>query len=108
MTSESSKNFAQKKVDGGKLVQASVETDGERITDVTISGDFFIYPESEKKKMEEAVKGNSITSSAESLSKDIEKEIDPDTELLGFDIQTIGEIIEEAVENEKGPRMGDN
>lgn len=87
------KRFAEKKVPGGKLVQVRVEESGGEIRDVSLTGDFFIYPESERKTIELALVGKSAEATAEDYAESIEKALDPNTELLGFDALTVGKLV---------------
>ena len=49
--------FAMKKVAGGKLIEAEVETSGGRITSVRITGDFFAHPEEVIEEVERRLAG---------------------------------------------------
>ncbi|MGO3246513.1 MAG: lipoate--protein ligase family protein, partial [Brevibacterium aurantiacum] len=52
---------AEYKVIGGKLVVADVETDGKTITELKISGDFFLEPEEAYFDLAPALVGASVT-----------------------------------------------
>ncbi|GAA3834392.1 biotin/lipoate A/B protein ligase family protein [Brevibacterium ammoniilyticum] len=61
MTNETQDFHAEYKVIGGKLVVADVETDGQVITDLKISGDFFLEPEDAYFDLAPALIGASVT-----------------------------------------------
>ncbi len=61
MTNETQDFHAEYKVIGGKLVVADVETDGQVITDLKISGDFFLEPEDAYFDLAPALLGASVT-----------------------------------------------
>ncbi len=52
------------KVPGGKLLRAKVETTGERINFIQLTGDFFMEPETDLEELESRLRG----SLAESIS----------------------------------------
>ena len=45
------------KVPGGKMIKIKVQTEGERIEDILILGDFFLHPESTLLQIETNLKG---------------------------------------------------
>lgn len=49
---------AEYKVEGGKLVKAQVTVDGDKISRVKITGDFFLHPEDFLEELEEALVGS--------------------------------------------------
>jgi len=49
---------AQYKVEGGKLVKVQLETEGDKIKEVRIMGDFFLHPEEMIDELEKALKGS--------------------------------------------------
>jgi lipoate-protein ligase A len=51
---------AEYKVEGGKLVKAQVDMDGDRICKVKITGDFFLHPEEFLEELEEALVGSML------------------------------------------------
>ncbi len=93
--------FAERKVKDGKLVQVSLKKENKKIKDIKITGDFFIYPEEEKEKIERTLNGISHDKTIKELRKKINKKISPETELLGFNAKVIAELIKEASENER-------
>lgn len=50
------------KVPGGKMIKVRVHLEDEVIKNVTITGDFFIYPEEAIEHLEEELRGQRITS----------------------------------------------
>lgn len=92
--------FAERKVEGGKLVQVSVKTDGDEISEVKLTGDFFIYPESERRNIEDALFGLSVNTSVSEIVEVIEENISSDTDFLGFSPKVVAELVREAVGDE--------
>ena len=93
--------FVEKKVEGGKLVQLELEKKNEQIYNVSLTGDFFVYPEEEKKSIEKALKGMSVKSSLSELERAINESLSSESELLGFDISTVAKLTKEAIEDEE-------
>ncbi|WP_018018239.1 lipoate--protein ligase family protein [Corynebacterium capitovis] len=63
------------KVAGGKLVVADVEEDGKVVTSATISGDFFLEPESAYDAINRSLTGASITEDTDSLEARVTREL---------------------------------
>ena len=98
--SNMNESFVEKKVPGGKLVQLKLTFDQNKIDDVSITGDFFVYPESEISTIEDSIKGKPVDSSVEEFKEYIESDLGSETELLGFDTKVVAELIMEAVSND--------
>lgn len=92
--------FAERKVKGGKLVQVLIKTGGDKILEVKLTGDFFIYPESERENIESALSRMSLESSVDELVDVVEGNISSDTDFLGFSPRVVAELVREAVCNE--------
>ncbi|MBW3020009.1 hypothetical protein KY334_01825 [Candidatus Woesearchaeota archaeon] len=69
------------KVPNGKLLRLDVLMNYERIKDISIRGDFFIYPENKIILLEEALIGAKILEVEEILTKIIKKN---EIQVLGF------------------------
>ena len=49
---------AEYKIPGGKLLACTIETDGDRIRELKISGDFFMHPEESITELERTILGS--------------------------------------------------
>ena len=91
--------FAEKK--SGKLVRVNIEY-GEKIEDITISGDFFIHPEESLELIEKRLRGLRI-SELHDVSGIVSDLIwNNHIELIGITPETISEAIREAVSGKNG------
>lgn len=91
------RSSAEKKVSGGKLVCVELEYN-DRINEIKILGDFFLYPEDSLQKIENALVGMSIDASPEEISKRISKVAEEEgAEFLGMTPKDIAETICAAV-----------
>jgi lipoate-protein ligase A len=61
------------KVPGGKMIKIKVQTEGERIEDILILGDFFLHPESTLLQIEMNLKGCAVD--AQEIEKTISQVI---------------------------------
>ena len=80
------------KVPGGKLLKASVESDGAVIRKVRICGDFFIHPEDSIERLEAALKG----AARADVRGIVEREL-ADSRLYGVDVNSIVKVVWEAL-----------
>ena len=88
---------ARQKVQGGKLITVKLRY-SDRIEEIQILGDFFLYPENSLPKIEESVLGMKSTSSAEQLAKRIWDAMSAGgIELIGATPQAIAQTIIEAM-----------
>lgn len=98
-------NFhAEHKVAGGKLVVADITTDGERITDAKISGDFFLEPEEAFFELAPALVGSSVTDDGAALAARLQAALAPfgeELNLHGFSIDDVALVVRRAVTNAK-------
>lgn len=93
---------ARERVEGGKFLQVSVLVKGGRkIEDLTLTGDFFMFPGSDKKTIEKALCGRSVEKSINELSGYIDQSLPADTELLGFDSSDVAELVKGTLEDGK-------
>lgn len=91
------KSFVEKKVEGGKLVQIEVKYNENEILDVKLSGDFFIYPESEASTIEKSLENQPVDRTVEEFKEIINTKLDSKTELLGFNTETVSQLVKEAI-----------
>jgi lipoate-protein ligase A len=81
------------KTPGGKLVVADFRTRDGQFADVSISGDFFLYPEDALTAINAAVEGAPVTATAEDLAARIVAALPPETEMFGFSPEAVGEAL---------------
>ena len=78
------------KTPGGKMIVADFEVRDGRLVDVHISGDFFLYPETALKEINDALNGASIESD---LATIVAVSLSPGIEMLGFTPDAVAEAI---------------
>ena len=64
---------AEFKVPDGKLVEAKVKISGEKISEIRISGDFYMHPEEEIEELEKSLLGIPVEKVSESVFKFFKK-----------------------------------
>ncbi|OYN91193.1 lipoyl protein ligase domain-containing protein [Parenemella sanctibonifatiensis] len=87
------------KVRGGKLVAVQCEVEDGRLTDVQLSGDFFIEPDDALLDINAALTGMSATATAEQYAAAIEQALAPQVQLIGFTPQAVGTAVRRALGN---------
>lgn len=91
------RSFAEQKISGGKLVSVKLEYN-DKIKDVKIFGDFFLYPEEALYKIEKALVDLSINASQKEIVERISKVVaEEKAELIGVTPEAIAETISIAV-----------
>lgn len=76
------------KIPEGKLLKLFLETENDKIVDIKITGDFFVYPEEKIVKIEGALKGQVLDK--EALRKAIQGVVDKESmELFGINAEGI-------------------
>lgn len=91
--------FGEFKTPGGKLVRVSFDLVNDRLTNVQVSGDFFLYPEEALEPITHALDGLHVTSSRDELIAAISQEIGPDVDLVGFSPEAIAIAVERGIQN---------
>ncbi len=87
---------AERKVRGGKLLRVSIDHQAELIRSVRITGDFFIHPEEDLEKLEEAAKGLPLDR-PDKLEEAFRLVVRQNgTQILGFCIEDLTELMSEA------------
>lgn len=90
------------KVPGGKLVVANVEVEGQHLTDVSISGDFFLEPDSALKQINQALNGMPVNSNASQIVQTIQNALGDDVVMYGFSAQAIAIALRRALGKASG------
>jgi len=76
------------KVPNGKLLRIFLEKENDKIVDIKITGDFFIYPEEKISLIEDCLRGKILNET--DLVNDLNKVIESESlELLGVDSKSI-------------------
>ena len=91
---------AEYKVIGGKLVVADVETDGKTITEVKISGDFFLEPEEAYFDLAPALVGASVTADNAALRNRLDEVLagyGSELAMHGFSTSDIATVVRRAL-----------
>lgn len=80
------------KVPGGKLVKAELESQGEKVEKVKITGDFFVHPEEALAELEECLAGCPLEE--RQMTARLEKKVyDCGCQLVGFTAQDVAKAI---------------
>lgn len=85
------------KTKGGKLVVVDFEVRHDRLTNVRVSGDFFVFPEEAVDAIVSALDGQSTKSTEKALAQTIRDRLPPNTEMLGFSPEAIAAAIGRAL-----------
>jgi lipoate---protein ligase len=85
------------KTPGGKLVQVDFDVEDERMRNVEVTGDFFLYPEEALTKITAAVEGSPADMTMADRAARIAAAIDPGVEWLGASPEALATAIERAL-----------
>lgn len=85
------------KVPGGKLVVADVEVQNDCLSQVSISGDFFLEPDSALTCINEALTGLPSSASHKTLSTAISEALDDDVVMFGFSAEAVATAVRRAL-----------
>jgi lipoate-protein ligase A len=88
------------KVPRGKLVVADLEVDGDRLRDVRITGDFFIYPEEALGAITESLEGAPAALQPDEYCLRVAEAVPVGAELLGVSPAAIAIAVSRAQEPE--------
>jgi lipoate-protein ligase A len=81
------------KTPGGKLVVADFDVRDGRLTDVQISGDFFVYPDHALDAINAALSGAPADMTPGDLAGRIAAALPVGTEMLGFSCDAVAEAV---------------
>ena len=85
------------KVPGGKLVVADVEVEQDCLAHVSISGDFFLEPESALDCINQALTGMPVTASHQTLAAAINAALNDDVMMFGFSAEAVATAVRRAL-----------
>lgn len=89
--------YAKMKVSGGKMLAVKLGYD-DRIREISITGDFFIYPESSLAKIESVIVGVEVKESAVALTERIAAIVKSEgAELVGITPEAMASTIKAAI-----------
>lgn len=85
------------KVPGGKLVVADVIVHNNRLGEVSISGDFFLEPDTALDTINQALVGLSAAASQNTLATAVKNALDEDVVMFGFSAEAVAIAVRRAV-----------
>ncbi|RZL24984.1 MAG: lipoate--protein ligase family protein [Rhodococcus sp. (in: high G+C Gram-positive bacteria)] len=85
------------KVPGGKLVAVDVEVEDGQLSDVAVSGDFFLEPDSALDDINGALTGMPADANVEQLADAIIATLDESVSMIGFTAESVGIAIRRAL-----------
>jgi lipoate-protein ligase A len=86
------------KTPGGKLVVADFLVRDGALRDVTISGDFFLYPDDALGAITAALEGAPSAATEDELAARVRAAVGPEVTMLGFSPEAIGRAVRRGVE----------
>ena len=90
------------KVPGGKLVAVDVEVQDGRLSGVTLSGDFFLEPDTALEDIDAALTGMPADANADQLAQAIRGALDDSVLMIGFQPESVGIAIRRALGHATG------
>ncbi len=85
------------KVPGGKLVAVDLEVADGRLTDVSVSGDFFLEPDDALDDLNAALTGMPVDAGVEQLAAAVTGALADDVSLIGFTAESVGVAVRRAL-----------
>lgn len=85
------------KTPGGKLVAVDLEVEDGNLRNVTVSGDFFLYPEEALSTITGALEGLPVELSESEIAEQVRMAMPRDAELLGSSPEAIGAAVRRAL-----------
>lgn len=85
------------KVPGGKLVAVDLDVEQGRLTNVHLSGDFFLEPEEALFDIDAALNGVSVDASVDQLSSAIHGSVGSEVAFIGFSPEAVGIAVRRAL-----------
>ena len=88
------------KTPGGKLVVIDLETEGDKLKNVVLSGDFFLYPEDTLTALTAALEGAPVDLAEVEFAERVRMALPRDAELLGSSPEAIASAVRRALASE--------
>jgi len=92
-----SRMHGEYKTPNGKLIAVDFEVENDKLKDVMISGDFFLYPEEALTDLTDALEGLAVELSESEISERVRMALPRDAELLGSSPEAIGAAVRRAL-----------
>lgn len=86
------------KTPGGKLVMVDFDVVDDRLRNVMVSGDFFLYPEETLESINAALEGSPSQARSDELLDRLSQAIPDEAELLGFSPQAVVTAIQRGLQ----------
>ncbi|PSL06004.1 lipoate-protein ligase A [Haloactinopolyspora alba] len=90
------------KVPGGKLVAVDLETDGDVLRTVRLSGDFFLEPDDALERIDAALTGAPVDSTAAQLTARVDAVLGDGVVMLGFSSEAVAIAVRRALAGATG------
>lgn len=90
------------KVPGGKMVMANVEVENQHLAKVSISGDFFLEPDSALEQINKALVGLPVSSNSSQIAQAIQNALAEDVVMHGFSAQAVAIALRRALGQASG------
>ena len=90
------------KTPGGKLIAVDFEVADEKLRDVSVTGDFFLYPEEALADLAGALDGLSVELSESEIAEQVRAAMPRGAELLGSSPEAIGAAVRRALAADGG------
>lgn len=90
------------KVPGGKLVAVELSVDGGRLSNVRVSGDFFLEPDSALEDIDAALTGLSSSADVATLTAAIRAKLDGSATMIGFNAESVAIAVRRALGKSSG------
>jgi lipoate-protein ligase A len=78
---------------GGKLVTVNFDVQGGNLTNVQVSGDFFLYPEEALGAIRQALEGLPAASAEQALAQSVRAALGPEVTLVGFSPEAVAKAV---------------
>ncbi len=85
------------KMPGGKLVVADVVVSGRRLTQVEVSGDFFLEPDSALDAIDAALCGLPVDAGVDGFAAAVRVGLPPGTRMYGISADAVAEAVRRAI-----------
>lgn len=85
------------KTPGGKLVVSDLEIRDGKLTDVVISGDFFLEPAEALAPITQSLQNLPADSSQEEIAEQVRRSLEPGVEMIGFSPEAVAIAVRRAI-----------
>ena len=92
------------KTPGGKLIAVDFDVEDDQLTNVMVSGDFFLYPEEALTNLTRALEGLAVELSEGEIAERVRMALPRGAELLGSSPEAVGAAVRRALAADKEAR----